>query len=606
MSLFSSPPKMRSMAQDNMQVKNHNQNALLILELFVVGAICIIAILAWLGNLGLSQDLTGYITASENLVKTGRLSIFVNITNWINDPAALPYMEQPPGFPLLLAPFIVVFRDPLISALIAQSVYLALFYFFIYLITIRLQFSPLLRVVTLLLFTFVRPLWVIHNYFWTETLFIALSIGAGYFAIGLLNEPNRKRDWIILIILLTLTSLIRYTGVANLALLAPFLLKRDSLRAAQRLITHKYTLAGLSVGGGLLIALSLLANLLPNAKPGIGPMQWLGILLGVTGLLIGMAGFLLLRKNRSETPVRQPQSNELDASTWALVAVLATVIPVLAWIIRNAYLYHAVSHWGLFQVFQFNRFAVPFQYIWDELLDFHFIPRPIAALLAASLLFLPFSRLPVIGMSGFRRAAHIALLSVTAAHFLLMWFLSFVTANENIGLRYFSPVLAFLLLGMLNGLQQVSQAIRSQIWRQIIYAAPLFFLVTSTSFNPTDMLKNMGKINYPPERQLWQTLNKISWVQSSFYFYSDDGFAAGGYIHQIFSGRPQGILWDPAIWKDPQKIMGLLSRGENPFILVTIGSPESQMLDEMISSGVAPLEKISFPDTGYVLYHIRR
>ena len=161
----------------------------------------------------------------------------------------------------------------------------------------------MLRIVTLILFTFLKPFWVIHNYFWTETLFIALSIGAGYFAIGLLNEPNRKRDWIILIILLTLTSLIRYTGVANLALLAPFLLKRDSLRAAQRLITHKYTLAGLSVGGGLLIALSLLANLLPNAKPGIGPMQWLGILLGATGLLIGMAGLVFLRKNRSEPQV---------------------------------------------------------------------------------------------------------------------------------------------------------------------------------------------------------------------------------------------------------------------------------------------------------------
>ena len=133
------------MAQDCMQVKNLKQKSLLILELFVVGAICIIAILAWLRNVRLTQDSTGYITASENLIRTGRLTNFVNFTNWIEDPTVRPYMEQPPGFPLLLAPFIVVFRDPLISALIAQSVYLALFYFFIYLITIRLQFSPLLK-----------------------------------------------------------------------------------------------------------------------------------------------------------------------------------------------------------------------------------------------------------------------------------------------------------------------------------------------------------------------------------------------------------------------------------------------------------------------------
>jgi hypothetical protein len=598
---------MRQVVLDSLQVKKRGQKTLLIVELLIMGIICFIVILSWLGHLGLSQDSTGYITASENLIRTGRLSLFVNITNWINDPAVIPYMEQPPGFPLLLVPFIFIFRDPLVSALIAQCVYLVLFYLFIYLMSLRLQFSPVLRIVTLILFTFMKPFWVIHNYFWTETLFIALSMGAVYFAVGLLNEPNRKRDWIILIILLSLTSLIRYTGIANLVLLAPFLLKRDSLRAAQRLITNKFVLTGVTVAGGLLIAFSLLANLLPNAKPGIGPMQWLGILLGATGLLIGMAGLVFLRKNLSETPAGQPLSNELDTSSWALFAVLASVAPVLAWIVRNTYLYHTITKANkLFQVIQFNRFAVPFQYIWDELLGFQFVPRPLSALLAAGLLFLPFFRLPVIGMSGFRRKAHIALLSVAAAHFLLIWFLSFVTANENIGARYFSPVLAFLLLGLLNGLQQASHAVRSRIWRQVIYAAPLFFLVISTSFLPGEMLKYSGKINYPPERQLWQKLNQLGWVQSSSFFYSDDGFAAGGYIHQIFSGKPQGILWDPAIWNDPQKITDILSRGNNPFILVTIGSPESNKFDEMISSGVVPLEKISFPDAGFVLYHIQR
>jgi hypothetical protein len=596
---------MKPMDQNYWQAKNRRQKSLFIIELLIVGVLCVIAILTWLGHLGLSQDSTGYITASENLIKTGRLSLFVNITNWINDPAVLPYMEQPPGFPLFLAPVLVIFRDPLVSALIAQCIYLVLYYFFIYLMTLRLRFSPLLRIVVLILFTWASPFWVIHNYFWTETLFIALSVGAGYFAIGLLGEPDRKRDWIILIVLLTLTSLIKYTGVANLALIAPLLLKRDSLRAAWRLLTHPYSLSGFCAGGGLLIFLSLLANLLPNAKPGIGPMQWFGILLGAAGLLIGMAGLLLLRKSRPETHVRQPYSNELDASTWAIFAVLATVVPVLVWIVRNAYLYHAVSNWGLFQVFQINRWAVPFQYIWDELLGFHLVPRPLAALLAVGLLFLPFFRLPVIGMSGFRRVAHIALLSTATAHFLLIWLLSLVTANENIGFRYFSPVLAFLLLGMLNGLQQVSQAVRSRLWRPLIVAAPLFFLVASTSFHPADLLKNIGKINYPPERQLWQALNKLSWVQSSSFFYSDEGYAAGGYIHQIFSGRPQGILWDPAVWKDPLKITDILSRGNDPFILVTLGSPESQTLDEMISSGVVYLEKIPFPDTGFVLYRLK-
>ena len=97
----------------------------------------------------------------------------------------------------------------------------------------------------------------------------------------------------------------------------------------------------------------------------------------------------------------------------------------------------------------------------------------------------------------------------------------------------------------------------------------------------------------------------MDWIQSSSHFYSDDGYAAGGYIHQIFSGKPQGILWDPDILNDPQKVVDLLSRGTNTFFLVTVNSSESHIFDEMITTGIAPLEKISFTETGYVLYHLR-
>jgi len=586
---------------------NGRKKLLSILELFLVLAICAVAILAWLSEFGLNQDSTGYITASMNLIKTGRLTNYVNFTNWINDPAVVPYFEQPPGFPLLLAPFILLFGDPLVSALIAQSVYLTLFYLFIYLMTLRLQFSPLLRIVTLVLFTFERSFFIIHNIFWTETLFIALSVGACYFVIGLYSAPNQKRDWIFLIVLLTLTSLIRYTGVANVLLLIPFLLKRDSLCAVQRILLHQYTIAVIFSGGVLLVIFALLSNFLPNAKPGIGPMQWLAILLGVTGVFIGIAGHLLRRKYRFETNVQYPTSNHMDTSTWAIFALLGAIIPILAWFCRNIYLYRIITQANrLFQVFLINRLLIPFQFIWSELLAFHFVPRPLAALLAVGLLFLPFSRLPVISMIGLRRVAHVFVLGTAAGHFLLIWSLSIVASNENIGARYFSPVLAFLLLGILNATQQISQSVRTSIWKQLILATPLLFLFFSTSFNPGKMLNNIGNIHHPIERQLWQKLNKLDWIQSSSFFYSDDAYNAGGFIHQIFSGKPQGILWDRDLLKDPQRVTDLLSRGTNPFILVTIDSPESRILDEMISSGAIPLEKILYLDTGYLLYRIRR
>jgi hypothetical protein len=387
--------------------------------------------------------------------------------------------------------------------------------------------------------------------------------------------------------------------------LIPFLLNRDSLREVWNFLTNKYTLIGTTVGGGLLIAYSLAVDLLPIAKPGIGPMQWFGILLGTTGLLIGMAGLLITRKHRRGIKDQQPPRTHLNSSTWAKFALLGAVGPILFWIIRNFIFFHLVSEKvNPLQAFQVNKFIAPFQYVWHDLLDLYFIPRALVALIAAGLLLLPLSRLPIIGMNGPRRTTHSIILFTAAAHFLMTWFVSFTTSIEPVGFRYFTPVLIFLILGLLNGVQQVSQSIRPFLWRQLVLAAPLFFLAISPSFRPMDMLGNLGRINYPPERQLWHELNQLDWVRSAPYFYSDKGYYAGGFIHQIFSGKPQRIFWDPAVFNDPQQIISLLSSAGSPFILVTIKSSESQILDRMITQDAFPLEKIVFPDAGYILYHL--
>jgi hypothetical protein len=589
------------------QIQVGRKDTSFFLEILLAGVICAVAILAWLGNVELSQDSTSYITSAENLVKTGQLVTFVSFYDGINKPAVVPYLDQPPGLSILLAPFIMLFHDPINSALIAQSVFIILFYLFVYLMTFRLRFSPLLRLVTLILFTFTGPLFQIHNYFWSETIFIGLSIGAAYFAIGLLAAPDRKRDWILLTILLALTDLIRFNGLANIALLIPFLLKMDSLRAVWNFLKNKYTLAGYTFLGGLLIALSLAADLLPNAVPGIGRLQWYAILLGATLLLIGIAGLIITRKHRRGVKDRQPPATRMDSSTWAILALLGAVGPILIWVFRNIYFFHQVSQTNKpLEALQITRLIAPFQYIWTDLLDLYFIPRLLVALFAAGLLLLPLSRLPIIGMSGSRRTGHSLILISAAAHFLLIWSVSLTTSIDPVGFRFFTPVLAFLILGMLNGVQQISQSIRPFLWRRLLLVAPLFFLAISTSFQPLEMLKNLGRINYPPERQLWQELDKLDWVRSAAYFYSDTGYYAGGFVHQIFSGKPQVIFWDPNVVNDPQNVISLLTGADSPFILVTIKSRESHMLDEMITQNVVPLEEITFTDTGYIAYHLNQ
>jgi hypothetical protein len=181
-----------------------------------------------------------------------------------------------------------------------------------------------------------------------------------------------------------------------------------------------------------------------------------------------------------------------------------------------------------------------------------------------------------------------------------------VSKFEGIGDRYFDPILAFILLGILNGLQQISEAIRPSIWRQVLIVTPLIFLVMSNNFHPADLLRNPGKINYPPERQLWKDIDKIQWTQSSSHFYSDGSYAGGGFVHQIYSGKLQSILWDPNVLRDPEKLMYILSNGVNPFILVVKNGPDATILDEMMTNGAVPLEKISFPDTGFGLYYLKK
>jgi hypothetical protein len=43
-----------------------------------------------------------------------------------------------------------------------------------------------------------------------------------------------------------------------------------------------------------------------------------------------------------------------------------------------------------------------------------------------------------------------------------------------------------------------------------------------------------------------------------------------------------------------------------PFILVTEDGADAHMLDKMNASGNLTLEKISFPDTGFALYYIKK
>ena len=261
---------------------------------------------------------------------------------------------------------------------------------------------------------------------------------------------------------------------------------------------------------------------------------------------------------------------------------------------------------GLLASFHRGNLWVPFLYIWNNLFNVNSLLRPILLGLTMILLLLPFFLPSSPNGSRFRKTAHIALLSGAVCQFALLWFLSLVTNISSIRERLFSPILAFLVLGIIDGIQCAVETPKLRKWGYAFTVVPLVFLFLTSTFSPSYFFQSIGKVNYPVEKQLWGEINKIEWTRTSSYFYSDSAYVAGGYIHQLYSGKLQGVIWNPQVLQDPDTVNHMLTRGVNPFILVTDHGADAGMLDDMDAKGDLPLEKISFPDTGFALYYLKK
>ena len=581
-----------------------------LLEALCVCVILGVAILDALANLTLNQDSATYIVVAQRILISGHLESLINSTNFDNAPNYNPYISQPPGYPLLLVPFTAVLRNLMLSAVVSQVFFIVLFFLAVYLLASKLKFSPFLRVVALLLFTFIEPFLLVHRRIATETIFIALSIAAAYVAVGLVTKSKRKWDWILFGALVALSSMVRYTGLANLALLAPILLKWDTVKAAWRLITHRNTMIGLMAAGGLIIGLACLFDLLPGTRPGLGPSQVRGILFGAAAMITGAVGLIILRirrsnKNLSNLGASGLATGEGQVSVWPLATFLACFVPTLLWFARNKMLYGGISPANnLLGSFHGTKFWDPVIYFWNDLLGTSGFLRPLLALLIVLFLILPFLKIKDLEGAGYRKTAQMLLLLGAGGHLALLWFLSLVTKIEPIRWRLFSPILAFVMLGMLNGVQHAGESVRLHKWRQVIALVPLVFLLLSGPFTIPDFLQSAGKVNYPVERQLWIEIDQIAWTRSASYFYSDYSYSSDGYLHQIFSNKPQGLFWDQNAVRNPEIIQHILTDGVNTFLVVTENGRSATALDKMTQNGTLPLQKIVFPDTGFALYYL--
>lgn len=192
------------------------------IEFVVLAYLSLVCVLLWLRTLGLTPDSTNYIAAAMNLVAHGRLETFVNWPSMTLGPVMEPFTEYPPGMPLLLAPWIAIVHDPVVAAAIFQSISIVALFAAVAWIARVLDFAFPFRLLALLTAATAGTFLYLYSNFWTETLFVALSLGTAAGALTLLRQPrNERRWWIVTCVLIFASCGIKFVGLANLAWLVP-------------------------------------------------------------------------------------------------------------------------------------------------------------------------------------------------------------------------------------------------------------------------------------------------------------------------------------------------------------------------------------------------
>lgn len=564
------------------------------MEALAIGLLCLIAIGSLLSGPNLNPDSTSYITAASNFVETGRLFVFVNTPSTSMSPRIEPYTEQPPGFPLYLAAFVFVFRDPILSALIAQTIAIAFFFIAIYFMAVRIRLNIVLRIQALLIVAFLNTIRQINSTIWTETLFISLSLAAGVLALGIYLGDKRRFSWPALVGSLALASSLRLVGVANAVWLAPMLFRQETIQEFIWLLRKRSVTRGLIILGALLIGLSVLVDVLLFSREfDIGGRQILGIALGGAVLLTGIFGIQLRRLNKGNlgTDTANPSSRD---GLWSIAAAIAAIAPVVLWLARNKLMFgeFTLSH-RLLEVRNLDRILAPLEYVSNELFDVRIGDSLIPLLIVAAFWLVPF----FIGSSRDRKI-HVLIISVTAAHLFAVWLPSLIARFDTVGARLLSPAVALGILVTLHGIQVLYNRSTPKRWRYGLLVLPVMFLVIGKNFQVAGYSLNEVGLNYPPEKQLWSEIRELEEFKKSTHFYSDPVFE-----HQIFAGMPQRIIWERTIVRDPELLTQLLSKGQRPFILLSDKSPEAIQLAEFLARVPLELSKIEFPTSGYTLYY---
>jgi hypothetical protein len=556
------------MPPDKMRIK--------LITLFLFFALCAFSIARFLSNLGITPDSSGYITAAQNFIRTGHMFAYANSPSWSLEPAVEPYTEQPSGFPLFLVPFLLIFRQPILAAAVAQALAILILYSAVYALTQDLGAGPFFQIVCAVAFTLFRPMQYVYIYVISETLFIALSLWSIHFLVATQFSQRFRLNWITALVFAAAASLTRAVGVLMLGVFIWVAWRRQKSRwisialsvlfvvgpmiawslrnqilygslsmthevinhiAWEKLFPQLVFLLDSASRNAFVVTLFAVFVVLCLAAPFIGPIYpWIGelrfrmdfskgrffnVLCTVLGLVVAVIALAADRLGFGGDP-------EIGLKQIAIAS--AGILIALAPWLRNTNLLEYVRSWKAH--YDWNRWKT----------------RP----------FFTFALLFLGGLSHFW--------GITA--------LSLVTTFSALTDRLLAPSLAILLFAGLAGMHYLTNMVPTRYDAAATYTVAFSLILLSPFFLKTDLAFHVG-IRIPPEQQLWKEIYNFPGINKASHFYSDYNFT-----HEIFANRPQRIILIEDQIEKEGFLHSIMARGQCPFVLVNQGDHMSQLMNQ--------------------------
>jgi hypothetical protein len=547
-----------------------------LVTLILFFGLCAISVIRALSTFSLSPDSTGYIAAAENLIRTGDLVSNSNSPSWTLEPVSEPYTEQPPGMPYFLVPFLLVLKEPFVGAAAAQASAIILFFVAVYALTNDLQVEPFFQVSCALAFTLFRPLQLIFSYFWSETLFIALTFLAIHFLVLAERNPKPGLYWMKALFMAAAASLTRFIGVFTFGIFVQALLQSRKSRWVRLALSFAFLFGPLIAWG---IRNQLLFGSTSMTHVGQEDIQWeklfqQGIFLknfishnAVIADLILVFIFICLLAPflRPNFPGRQVWRLKTNFSKMHLSSIFLTLLgtALVAFSLSAEWLGIGGSPGiGLKQVALIVLGVLLVARAWIGYTNIIEYVRSWKAYNNwdwwKSTPFQTYSLLLFGGLFQF--------FGITA--------LSIITPFSPLEDRLLAPSLALLLFAFLVGLYHFSRLVRVIPYTAIIFLIALIVAAVSPAFVKAEMAFTPG-FRFPPEQPLWQQINTYPGIKRVTHFYSDYNFN-----HEIYANRPQKIIVDQEKFKKAGFLKALMGKGNCPFVLVNKGGTMSQLMQQ--------------------------